>query len=84
MNIWEYHSIFFLVGLALFPRITLLFFASTPFGWLAWIGWVIAPHLLVAVLSLPFWDSNPVLVIIAWFFALAGTGGEGRLAASRR
>ena len=45
------HGVFFLLGLAVFPRITLLLFAATPFGWLAWIGWVIAPHLLVAVLS---------------------------------
>ena len=29
------HGICFLNGLALFPRITLLFFATTPFGWLA-------------------------------------------------
>jgi len=48
------HGVFFLLGLAVFPRVTLLLFAATPFGWLAWIGWVIAPHLLVAVLSLPY------------------------------
>lgn len=71
------HGIFFLVGLALFPRITLLFFAATPFGWLAWIGWLFAPHLLVAILSLPYWDDHPLLVVIAWFMALVGTGGEG-------
>jgi hypothetical protein len=68
------------VGLALFPRITLLLFAATPFGWLAWLGWLIAPHLLVAVLSLPFWHSHPLLVISAWIMALAGTGGEARMA----
>jgi hypothetical protein len=74
------HGIWFLVGLALFPRITLLLFAATPFGWLAWLGWLIAPHLLVAVLSLPFWHSHPLLVIIAWIMALAGTGGEAGMA----
>jgi hypothetical protein len=72
------HGIWFLIGLAIFPRITLLLFASTPFGWLAWIGWLIAPHFLVAFLSLPFWNSHPVLVIIAWIMAFVGTGGEGR------
>jgi hypothetical protein len=72
------HGIWFLIGLAIFPRITLLLFASTPFGWLAWSGWLIAPHFLVAFLSLPFWNSHPVLVIIAWIMAFVGTGGEGR------
>jgi len=74
------HGIWFLIGLALFPRITLLFFATTPFGVLAWIGWLFAPHLLVAILSLPFWHSHPLLVIIAWVMAFVGTGGEGRVA----
>lgn len=74
------HGIWFLIGLALVPRITLLFFAATPFGWLAWLGWVVAPHFLVAVLSLPFWNSHPVLVIIAWLMAFLGTGGEAQTA----
>ncbi len=71
------HGIWFLIGLAVIPRITLLLFAATPFGWLAWIGWLFAPHLLVAVLSLPFWDTHPILVIIAWLMAFVGTVGEG-------
>lgn len=83
MDFWLEHSIWFLLGLVFFPRITLLFFAATPFGWLAWIGWVFAPHLLVAILSLPYWDENPILVIGAWLMAFAGTGGEARAASSR-
>lgn len=77
------HGVFFLIGLALFPRITLLLFAATPFGWLAWLGWLFGPHFLVAVLSLPFWHTHPLLVIVAWMMALAGTGGEGQVARSR-
>lgn len=80
MNFWVEHSIWFLIGLALFPRITLLFFAFTPFGWLAWVGWLFSPHLLVAFLSLPYWDENPILVIGAWFVAFAGTRWEWRIA----
>jgi hypothetical protein len=76
-NILGEHGIWFLLGLAVFPRITLLFFAATPFGWLAWIGWLFAPHLLVAILSLPYWHDHAVLVIIAWIVALIGTGAEG-------
>lgn len=78
------HGILFLIGLALFPRITLLFFAATPFGWLAWIGWLIAPHFLVAVLSLPYWQDHPYLVIVAWIMAFVGTGTEGGAANRRR
>lgn len=78
------HGIFFLIGLALFPRITLLFFATTPFGWLAWLGWLVTPHLLVAILALPYWHSHPVLVVIAWIMAFAGTGGESEAARRTR
>lgn len=74
------HGIWFLIGLAIVPRITLLLFAATPFGWLAWAGWLFAPHLLVAILSLPYWGTHPVLVIIAWLMALVGTGGETAVA----
>jgi hypothetical protein len=65
-----------LAGLALFPRLTLLFVGG-PFALLHWLGWVFAPHLLVAILATSrYWDSNPALCVVAWFIALAGTGGE--------
>ena len=69
-----------LFGLACFPRITLLFVGGA-FGPLAWLGWLICPHLLVAILATThYWDTNPVLCVVSWFFAFAGTGGEGRIA----
>lgn len=72
--------ILLLLGLAIFPRITLLFVGG-PFGVLHWLGWLVAPHLLVAILATTrYWDTNPVLCVIAWFIAFAGTGGEGRAA----
>jgi len=68
-----------LIGLAIFPRITLLFVGG-PFGVLAWLGWLFCPHLLVAILATTqYWSTNPVLCVIAWFVALVGTGGEGRI-----
>lgn len=71
------HPLLLLFGLALFPRITLLFVGG-PFAFLHWLGWVFAPHLLVAILATArYWDTDPVLCVIAWFFAFAGTGGEG-------
>jgi hypothetical protein len=69
-----------LFGLAVFPRITLLFVGG-PFGFLHWLGWLIAPHLLVAIIATTlYWHTNPILCVIAWCFALGGTGGEGRVA----
>ena len=81
MNFWDNHGILFLLGLTFFPRITTLFFMATPFGFLAWLGWIFTPHLLVAFYaSFKYWDTNPVLVIIAWIVALCGTGAEAETA----
>ena len=70
MNYWDYHGIWFLLGLAFFPRLTMLFFVATPFGLFAWLGWLITPRFLVAVLALAYWPEHPVLVIIAWVWAM--------------
>jgi hypothetical protein len=81
-DFFDHHSAWALVGLTIFPRITLFVaFAFGGFWW--WLGWLIAPHFLVAILALPYWDTNPVLVILAWLFALAGTGGEASVANRR-
>jgi len=73
-----------LIGLAIFPRITMLFVGG-PFAWFHWVGWLVAPHLTVAILAtLRYWETNPWLVVIAWIFALGGTGGEAGAARRRR
>jgi ABC-type long-subunit fatty acid transport system fused permease/ATPase subunit len=78
MNFWDHHGILFLLGVTFFPRITTLFFASVSFGFWAILGWIFTPHLLVAIYATTYyWDSNPILCIIAWCMALLGTGGEG-------
>lgn len=82
VDFFEAHTlpVLLLLGLAVFPRITLLFVGG-PFGVLHWLGWLVAPHLLVAILATTrYWDTNPVLCVIAWFIAFAGTGGESRVA----
>ena len=81
VGFWDAHTFDWLVlfGLAVFPRITLLFIGG-PFFLLEWVGWLICPHLLVAVLATTtYWDTDPLLCIAAWFFAFAGTGGEGKV-----
>ena len=65
-----------LIFLAIFPRLTLLFASFASGGVLWWLGWFFAPHILVAILSLSYWDTDPVLVVIAWIIALGGTSVE--------
>ena len=84
MDFFDHHGVIALVGLVIFPRLTLLIATFATGGFLWWLGWLITPHILVAILSLSFWDTNPVLVIVAWVCAIGGTGGEGAYADSRR
>ena len=84
VNFWDVHGVFFLIAAALFPRLAMLFAVSVPFGWLAWLGWAFVPHLTVAILATKYyWDTNPVLCVIAWFFAFGGTAGEGKVVTPR-
>jgi len=78
MDYWDHSGVWFLFALAFFPRLTLLFSSIASGGLFWWLGWIFAPHVLVAVLSIPYWDSNPVLCIIAWWIALAGSYTESK------
>lgn len=82
MNFFENHGVIVLLGLAVFPRITLLVASFATGGFLWWLGWLLTPHLLVAILSLPYWDTNPVLVVISWLLALGGTEAEHQAVSS--
>lgn len=74
---WNVHGVFFLIFIALFPRLTLLF-SSVAFGGLFWwLGWLFAPRLLVAVLAtLSYWNQNKLLVIASWLVAFGGESSE--------
>lgn len=65
-----------LACLAMFPRLTLLLAGFVTGGMAWWLGWIFAPHLLVGFLSIPYWNTNPDLVVCAWILALSGTGVE--------
>lgn len=84
MDFFDNYGVLTLICLALFPRLTLLFASFATGGLLWWLGWIFTPHLLVAILAIPYWDTNPVLVVIAWIFAFNGTLVETRVANSRR
>lgn len=76
INFWDVHGLIFVLFMFFFPRLTMLF-ATAWGGPLWWVGWLFAPRLTVAIVATSlYWDSNTVLVIIAWIWALAGEGTE--------
>lgn len=86
MDYFDTHSwpILMLFGYAWFPRITLWFFSAITGGFGFWVGVFFFPHVMVAFwATVYYWDTNPILCVIAWFVALAGTGGEGERATKR-
>ena len=85
MNFWDYHGIIFIIGITFFPRLTMLLATTVSFGFFAVLGWIFTPHLLVAIYATMYYGhSNPLLCIIAWVVAFAGTGGETKLANKAR
>lgn len=75
-DFWDVHGILFLVFMFFFPRLTMLF-ATAWGGLLWWLGWLFLPRLTVAILATTcYWQTNPVLCILAWFWALGGESTE--------
>ena len=74
---WDVHGIWFLIFITLFPRLTLLFSSVASGGLLWWLGWLFTPRLLVAILAtVAYWETNPILVVIAWLICWGGESGE--------
>lgn len=88
IDFWTVHSIWFCIFIAFFPRLTMLFtgICFMPFaGPLFWIGWVLAPHLTVAIIATYlYWQTNPVVCVIAWMFALSGESAEKKTIKHKR
>ena len=88
INFWDVHGFWFIIFMFFFPRLTLLFSSVATGGLLWWIGWLIAPRLLVAILATSaYWHTNPILVVLTWIWALGGESTEkesGRRIASSR
>lgn len=82
IDFFEKHSLFFLLSISFFPRLTLivsgLLFESIEFGGLLWwISFFFAPRVLIAVLAtISYWNTNPILVIFSWLIALGGESSE--------
>jgi hypothetical protein len=77
VDFWTVHGGWFVFFLFFFPRLTLLFSSVVSGGFLWWLGWVLAPRLLTAILATyGFWNTNPVLVVLTWMWALGGESTE--------
>jgi hypothetical protein len=76
-NYWDHHGVLFLIFIAAFPRLTLLFSSVASGGILWWLAWIFAPRLLVAILAtLSYGQQNWVLVALSWVIAIGGEGSE--------
>lgn len=87
MDYWEVHGLAFLFFITFFPRFTMLWGmiwgTIVSGGLLWWLGFVLAPHLLAAILATTYyWDTNPVLCVFAWIIALSGESAEKKTAVS--
>jgi hypothetical protein len=85
VDFWSVHGWIFIVAMFFFPRLTLLFSSVISGGILWWLGFVFAPRLLVAILATSaYWNSNTILVVLTWIWALGGEGTEKALVARKR
>lgn len=84
MDFWDVHGFWFVLAMMFFPRLTMLFGTAVLSGFWPWMGWVFAPRLSVAIFATSkYWDTNPVLVAITWFWALTA-GSSAEKASDRR
>lgn len=84
INYWQNRGVFFLIFITLFPRLTLLFSSVVSGGFLWWFAWLFAPRFLVAFLAtIAYWQTNPVLVVVAWLVALSGETSEKTVVINR-
>ena len=81
------HPHWFLLGLVLafFPRTStacmalfgsLMLPLSIGYRVLWCLGWVLSPRLLIAILALAYFPTNPVIVVVAWCLAFSGEVAE--------
>lgn len=87
INFWDLHGFFFIFFMMFFPRLTMLFGTSVwaVFGGpLFWIVWLLAPRLTVGIIATSlYWDTNPILCVFTWLWALSGESTEKRVILKR-
>ena len=85
VSFFENHGIFYLLGWAFFPRIMFWFVSAITGGFWFWIGVLLFPRIMVAYWATYYYfDTNPILCIIAWVIALFGESKEKQVLHSSR
>ena len=75
-NFWIYHGFLLLIGLTLFPRLSMLM-CNISGGLFFWITWLLFPRIVIAFYaSILYFDTNPFLVVLSWIIALSGESKE--------
>jgi len=75
INFWDIHGFFFIFFMFSLPRLTMIFATSVLliYGPLSWVGWFLMPRMTVAIIGTTiYWDTNPVLCVFTWLWALFG------------
>lgn len=76
-DFFKNHGYFFLIFIALFPRLTLLFSSVVSGGFLWWLSFIFYPRILVASLAtIAYFKTNPELVVISWLIAIPAEAAE--------
>ena len=88
MDFWSVHGVWFIVFMFLFPRLTMLFMGICfmPFAHpvLFFFGWLLTPRLVIAILATSvYWDTNPVLCVLAWMNAFFVGNASNEVTADR-
>ena len=75
-NYWTHNTLIYLITLAIFPRLALLF-ANITGNIFFWIGWFFLPRITIAIFATIFYGTtNPILVVLSWLIALSGETAE--------
>jgi len=71
VNFWNQHTVLFVIGLVLWPRMLLIYFGLLPPMTIPPIlGMIFVPRLFLAgTMTAMYWDTNPILVTICWIMA---------------
>lgn len=84
VDFWTVHGWGFLIGITLFPRITMLVATAAGGGFFYWLGWLFVPRVVVAILAVAhYWHTNPVLCVIAVLLCVCGESAEKSVVSKR-
>lgn len=74
---FETHTIAQILGWLFFPRLMFWFFSAITGNFFFWLGVLCIPRIMVAFWATSYyWETNPILCVFVWFYALCGEGTE--------